>query len=194
MTEARRIYSVLLVSASEKVNDALKGFLPRERFGPVAAAGTVARARRMLAERDYDLVIINSPLPDDFGRKLAADVCAGSEGVALLLVRSDLYDQVRPGMTSQGVLVARRPLERSALEQILEAMCSIRERLRRIRKKTVSLEERMEEIRLVNRAKWALISAMQMTEEEAHRYIQKQAMDLCVSKKEAAEMILRTYS
>ena len=56
-----------------------------------------------------------------------------------------------------------------------------------------TLEEKMEEIRLVNRAKWALIKSCHMTEENAHRYIQKQAMDLCLSKKETAENILKTY-
>ena len=76
---------------------------------------------------------------------------------------------------------------------MIAVMCSVRERLRRIKKKTVSLEEKMEEIRLVNRAKWALIKSCHMTEENAHRYIQKQAMDLCLSKKETAENILKTY-
>ena len=32
-----------------------------------------------------------------------------------------------------------------------------------------------------------------MTEPEAHRYIEKQAMDLRISKREAAENIIRTY-
>ena len=49
----------------------------------------------------------------------------------------------------------------------------------------------MEEIRLVNQAKWALIEQQRMTESEAHRYIEKQAMDRCVSKKEIALQILQ---
>ena len=51
----------------------------------------------------------------------------------------------------------------------------------------------MNEIRLVNRAKWLLISEVKMTEPDAHRYIEKQAMDLCVSKREIAEQIIKTY-
>ena len=52
----------------------------------------------------------------------------------------------------------------------------------------------MEEIRLVNRAKWLLISALNMHESDAHRYIEKQAMDRCVSKRQVAEEIIKTYS
>ena len=54
-------------------------------------------------------------------------------------------------------------------------------------------EEKIKEIRLVNRAKWLLIECLSMTEPEAHRYIEKQAMDLRISKREAAENIIRTY-
>ena len=55
-----------------------------------------------------------------------------------------------------------------------------------------AIEEKMEEIRLVNRAKWLLIGELNMTEQEAHRYIEKQAMDRCVSRKIIAEQILQT--
>ena len=68
------------------------------------------------------------------------------------------------------------------------------ERLRRLEKKTLSVEEKMEEIRVVNRAKWLLISALQMEEPQAHRYIEKQAMDHSISKREVAEEIIRTYT
>ncbi len=193
MASPSRSYSVLLVSAAEKVNTTLQGLLSGERFHRVSVAETVARASRMLAEQDYDLVIINAPLPDDFGRKLAVDAVTDSERVALLLVRSELYDEISGGMNARGVMVAKRPLDPGVISQMIDAMCSVRERLRSIRKKTQTLEEKMEEIRLVNRAKWALINSLQMTEEDAHRYIQKQAMDLCLSKKETAENILKTY-
>ena len=56
-----------------------------------------------------------------------------------------------------------------------------------------AIEEKMEEIRLVNRAKWLLIEELNMTEQEAHRYIEKQAMDRCVTKRAVAEQILSTY-
>ena len=45
----------------------------------------------------------------------------------------------------------------------------------------------------MNRAKWLLIEELKMTEQEAHRYIEKQAMDRCVTKRVVAEQILSTY-
>ena len=51
-----------------------------------------------------------------------------------------------------------------------------------------------EEIKLINRAKWLLITCLNMTEDEAHRYISKLAMQQKRQKREIAESIIRTYS
>ena len=193
MTPAEHIYSVLIVSAAEKINNALLSEFSGGRFDPVVIVDSVAKAQRRMVDEDYDLVLINAPLPDDFGRRFAVDVCTDSDRVALIMVRSDMFDEISSSLTPKGVMVIKKPLEVNRLDEMVAVMCSVRERLRRIKKKTVSLEEKMEEIRLINRAKWALIKSCHMTEENAHRYIQKQAMDLCLSKKETAENILKTY-
>ena len=65
--------------------------------------------------------------------------------------------------------------------------------LSKFEKKNVSLEDKMAEIRIVNRAKWTLIEACNMTESDAHHYIEKQAMDHCITRREVAESILQTY-
>ena len=51
----------------------------------------------------------------------------------------------------------------------------------------------MEEIRIVNRAKMLLMQNMSMTEQEAHRYIEKEAMDRSMRKTAIAEEIIRRY-
>ena len=58
---------------------------------------------------------------------------------------------------------------------------------------TSVMEERMKEIRLENRAKLLLIQCLNMTETDAHRYIQQQAMNCHLSKREVAESIIQTY-
>ena len=51
----------------------------------------------------------------------------------------------------------------------------------------------MEEIRLVNRAKMLLMQNLKMTEQEAHRYIEKEAMDRGMKKIAVSEEIIKTY-
>ena len=139
-------------------------------------------------------MIINSPLPDDTGTRFAIDIESSKGAVVLLLVRAELHEDTRDRVVEHGVFTLAKPLSRPVFTLALEWMESARERLRKLEKKTLSIEEKMEEIRLVNRAKWLLISRLEMDEPQAHRYIEKQAMDRCVSKKEIAEDIIKTYS
>ena len=43
----------------------------------------------------------------------------------------------------------------------------------------------------MDRAKCVLIEYLKMTESEAHRFIEKQAMDMRITKREVAERILK---
>ena len=78
-------YSVLIVSSSAKFNDSLMKLLPGTRYGPVITVGDVAAARRCMLERSFDIVVINTPLPDDFGTELALDICE-STGIGVLFL------------------------------------------------------------------------------------------------------------
>ncbi len=191
LTEHR--YSVLLASASEKLNESLLRLLPETQYAPIVTAPDAASARRRALEACFDLVIVNTPLPDDFGTRLALDACESSAAGVLLLVKNEHYPDISARVTPYGILTLSKPTSPQVLAQALQLLCATRERLRRMERKTASMEEKMEEIRLVNRAKWILIEQLKMTEQEAHRYIEKQAMDRCVSKRKIAENLLSTY-
>ena len=95
MSLKERIYSVLVVSAAEKLNNALSELMPGSRFQPVRTVSSVSAGKRAWSERSYDLVIVNSPLPDDAGTRFAVDDGHSAGSVVLLLVRSELHDDVR---------------------------------------------------------------------------------------------------
>lgn len=194
MVFEERTYSVLVVSAGQKFRDAMAAMLPYSQYYPVCYSESVASARRELLARNYDFVIICAPLPDDYGTQFAMDVCSRADSVALLLLRADAYSQINAKVCPYGVFTLQLPVSTQSLKQGLGWMAAARERLRRLEKKTTSIEDKMEEIRLVNRAKWILIEQLKMTEAEAHRHIEKQAMDRCVSKKEIAFGIINTYT
>lgn len=189
-----RSYCVLVVSSSEKMNEALKPLLTERNFKKVTFTGSVASANRLLLESSYDFVIINSPLPDDFGTKLAIDVSTGKNTVCMQLVKTELFDNICAQIIDYGVFPLPKPTSAAMVSQGIIWMVSMREKLRRLEKKTFTIEEKMEEIRLINRAKWLLIEKKNMTEPDAHRYIEKQAMDTSKTKREIASGIIREYS
>lgn len=191
--ELERRYSVLAVSASLKFVETLRTLLPEGRYGPVTVLHDAAAARRALAEKSYDLVLINTPLPDEFGTRLALDACESSSAGVLLLVKAEHCPDIEAQVSAHGVLTLAKPTSAQLFAQTLRLLCITRERLRGMEKKAVTLQEKMGEIRLVNRAKWLLIEELKMTEQEAHRYIEKRAMDRCVTRRAVAEQILSTY-
>ena len=104
-----RTYSVLIVSASEKLDTPLRALLPGSEYYPVQSAGSVGEARRMLLGGNYDLVLIHTPLKDDFGTQLAIDVCLDSAAGALLFVKAELYDGVNARVMEYGVMTLSMP-------------------------------------------------------------------------------------
>mgnify|MGYP004532721243 CR=1 FL=1 len=157
--------SALIVSSSQKAADYLQDILSRLRFSPVANAVSIAEAKRRQLEYRFDLVIINAPLPDDFGLEVE----------------------------DYGVLTFPRPGTRQSITSAIRLAAATHNRLSAFEKRAVKLESKMKEIRLVNRAKWLLIDRYNMSEEEAHKYIEKTAMDNCATRGEIAENIIRTY-
>ena len=191
MVFQERTYSVLLVTASDSFTAKIMPLLPVTDYWPVTTVHSVGEARRKIAETSFDIVLINAPLPDDFGLHLAVDICTGSGAGVLLLVRNDQFDDIYARVVSYGVLTLAKPTGMQMVAQNLRVLCATRERLRRMEQKSASIEDKMAEIRLVNRAKWALIEKRGLTEQEAHRFIEKAAMDRCVPKRVIAEEILR---
>lgn len=193
MVFQERTYSVLLVSASEKFNTTIMPLLPATDYWPVNTAKSVGEAQRRLLEDSYDIVLINAPLPDDFGMQLAIDTCSSSGAGVLLLVRNEHYSEIDAKVVMYGVMTLSKPTSLQMIAQSLRVLRATRERLRKMEAKQVTVEEKIEEIRLVNRAKWLLIECLSMAEADAHRYIEKQAMDLRLTKREVAENIIKTY-
>ena len=193
MVFQERTYSVLIVTASDSFTNSVMPLLPVTDYWPVTTARSVGEARRRIAETDFEIVLINGPLPDDFGMRLAIDICTNSGAGVLLMVKNDLFNDIYAKVTSYGVITLSKPTNLQMVAQNLRILCATRERLRQMEAKQATVEEKIEEMRLVNRAKWLLIECLGMTEPEAHRYIEKQSMDERISKREVAENIIKTY-
>ena len=49
--------------------------LPVTDYWPVTTVRSIAEGKRRQLEQSYDIILINAPLPDDFGIRFAIDVC-----------------------------------------------------------------------------------------------------------------------
>lgn len=183
---------VLVVSSSDKVFEYLSEFLSPGEFSPILRARSAGEAKRMLLSSPVDIVIINTPLSDEFGTELALDISDGIFGI-LLLVKSDFYEQTCYKVEDSGVLTLQKPNTRQNIYGGIKLLSAMSAKLSIMEKRNQTLKDKMADIRTVNRAKWLLIENLNMTENEAHYYIEKKAMDSRISRREAAENVIRTY-
>lgn len=192
MASGKIIYRVLIAGANDRTFDSLRELLPPDSYEPPLRAGSAGEAKRMLLETDVDLVILNAPLRDEFGTQLALNLAQDNLCV-LMLVPAESFDAVCYKVEDEGILTLSKPVSRNGLLGAIKLLTAMRGKLRKLDRQNQALQEKMQDIRTVNRAKWLLIEIKRMTENEAHYYIEKQAMDMRLSRREVAENIIRTY-
>ncbi len=193
MAIERERLKVMLVSVSQRANQLITDLLPTDQFSPAITVSGSDEAKRVVIDYPIDIVIINTPLADDFGMQLAIDLSQKETTVVLLLVKAEQYEQISSKAESYGILAIAKPLDRKTFLQTIKLLFATRIKLKKLEQRAEILQTKMEEIRLINRAKLILIDQLKMSEAEAHRYIEKSAMDRCLKRSEIAENIIKTY-
>ena len=185
--------SAMIVTVSEKSAAYFNEMLDTASISQTVVLPTCGDARRMLAEREFDLVIINAPLRDESGETLARHIAVKGLSQVILAVSSEYFDAVSEICENDGVLTVAKPINKTVFWAALKLAKSAHNRIMNIRAENSKLKQKIEDIRIVDRAKCILISHLSMSEQDAHRYIEKQAMDMRQSKRVIAEGILKTY-
>ncbi len=171
------------------MSEILKEFL----IDRVVTTSTGQQARRIITEQDFDLVIINAPLKDESGEKLSRHIISKEISQVILIVKGDYYDEVSSLVEDDGVITLSKPINRSMLWFSLKLARVSHNRMKKIQKENSKLVEKIEDIKIVSRAKSVLISYLKMSEDEAHKYIEHKAMDGRITRRSVAEGILRMY-
>ncbi|MCL2050543.1 MAG: ANTAR domain-containing protein [Lachnospiraceae bacterium] len=185
--------SALIVSSNEKYIAFFAEILKSASIGHIVDIHSCGDARRLLLERDFDLVLINAPLKDETGEMLARFIAAKGASQVILVVKTEFYEAVSAVCEDDGVLTIAKPINKTIFWSALTLARSAQSRLTKVKAENAKLKQKIEDIRVIDRAKLILISYMNMTEKEAHRYIEKEAMDSRQSRREVAEGIIKTY-
>ncbi len=185
--------NVLVVSRSEKAQQAVKNLLQEMGHPNILVADSGSEARQKLGQYAFELVLVHAPLPDEFGHELAIMVTETSTAGVMMLVKHEIADEVGARIEEYGILTVGLPIARAVFYQSVKLITATRNRMLGLKRENVQLQKKIEEIRLVDRAKCALIQYLNLTEQQAHRYIEKQAMDLRQTRRQIAESIVRTY-
>jgi AmiR/NasT family two-component response regulator len=183
----------LIVSQFQKSITYLSEILAETRVTRILSVSNAQEARRQVINEQFDLCIINCPLPDEFGDGLAMDIAENGYTEVLLIVNAEIFDEISHKVEDFGVITISKPMNRALLWNALKVAIAAHKKVVNIKDENKKLLKKIEDIKVVDRAKCILVSRTTMTEAEAHRYIEKQAMDTRQTRREIAERIIRTY-
>ena len=109
MSLRERFYSILIVSATDKFTLPLLTCSRKQDTTLSILLQVSAQLKQTLAEKTFDFIIINTPLPDDMGIRFAIDTCATKLSVVLLLVKSDIHADIHDKVAEYGVFTLPKP-------------------------------------------------------------------------------------
>lgn len=183
----------LVVSKNKRNADAIEVLLEQKGYTDVRKAVSVANAKSCVAIEDFDLIFIYPPLEDELGINFSVHLAEQKQTGVFIALSEKTAIQMQEKLSSYGVVVLQKPLVADIVCQSISVWNTLSVRINALECENHKLKSRLEEIKLIDRAKCVLMQCLDMSEPQAHKYLEKQAMDLRISKKRVAEQVLNTY-
>lgn len=185
--------NILIVCGKSEVARSMESTLIKEGYYPVNCAHSANEARRQFFYNQPDLIIISAPLPDEQGIDFVYDAQEKTSAGIIVMARPDQISPMQEALESTGAMILPKPINRLTLIQSARFALSVRNSMSQLRGERDSLKKRMDERKIMEKAKWLLVEKEHLSEPEAFRTIQKRAMDLRLPQFQVAEEIISKY-
>lgn len=187
-------YQCFLIAKNSSTQKILAEIVEETGLSLLGSAADGDEARRQLNYHHCDVILMDTPLIDETGDHLARDLIALQKQAGFIILcgeKSLPLFQTR--LKDALVFYLPKPVSKQNLTNALSHIQQSLKIIANLREKNSRLEKKLEDFTIINRAKNILMANLHMSESDAHRYLQKQAMDMHLSKREIAQSILNTY-
>ena len=164
--------------------------LTEEGYDVVAQAGDGHRAVELVEEHRPDLVVLDVKMPKLDGISAAERIAEQRIAPVVILTAFSQRDLVERAREAGAMAYLVKPFEKRDLVPAIEMARSRFAELRQLEIEVADLTERLETRKQVDRAKAVIQKALDVSEPEAFRWIQKTAMDLRLSMRDVAHGVL----
>lgn len=182
----------LIVASTPTRQHALTDVLYHEKINCVVCS-TAAEARRASLCRPFDLFVIYSGLIDEHGNELAVSIADANDCGGVFIEDSVRAERIDDNLNACGIITLSRPVTKAALLDAVRLISVSNARVRALKAKNDELSAKLEDMKYITRAKIVLMRSLGYTEEQAHKYIEKKAMEMRASRRKVAMDILKTY-
>ena len=185
-----RIGAVLVVSGKPRVQASVRAAISA-KYGRVLTAETVQEARILVERERIGVMLLFTPLKDEEEIYRLLDTADRRNIAAAYIVNREIYGETVYRMDGRNVYVLAYPLQMDQVLQTTGFLCQAQHRFGIMKAEQERLRQQLQNQQLISRVKCLLVERRQMTEEEAHHLIEREAMNSGSSKREAASRILK---
>ncbi len=157
-------------------------------------AKSLKEARLSLCDIPYSLLIVDNMISDGSAREFAIEQSRRDDLDIILLVNPKVAERVAVGLEKYGIFVLSKPIRESEFFVMLRNIRVSRRRLDAMMAKCNKLTKRLDEERRLSKAKCLLALNEKMEEDEAHKYLERKAMNERVSLLDASISVITKYS
>ena len=119
----------LIVSAGASSNEYISARLTELGYARPIIVPSAAEARRRMLESDFELIVVNAPLPDEFGHELCADAVEKTDAGVVFLAKAAAAEQLLTPLSEQGVLLVTKPFSNTFFLQAIHMAAASNHRL-----------------------------------------------------------------
>lgn len=186
--------SVLLCCHKQKSIHLMKSFLNTYGYHDIVPAIDVNAAHKQISIRSFDLVVIDLPFTmnhQELSFLLTMNEICNAAMIAIIKERE--ANLMRDKLAEAGVFTLIKPIQQDIFTQLLSFIKAANCRCEHLIKRQEQLIKKIQEIKLVDRAKCLLIEHTFLSEGEAHKQIEKAAMNDRVTRGVVAKKIIDKY-
>ena len=184
----------IIISDSKKESDHFSKILEKCCIDKIDTASKKDLSFTVMSEAEPDLLVLSlSENINDSSLLLLNEIADRTAVCIIILCSTKLYENVCETSEPHGICILKEDAPDDLIFHSARLLLSQRTRLLKAMNRSEALLTEINESKIINRAKCVLIQYLKLTEAQAHKYIEKQAMDTRRSKLEVARSILITY-
>ncbi|MDE5770388.1 MAG: ANTAR domain-containing protein [Ruminococcus sp.] len=170
--------NVLIISSNKNACEVISQFMKESFHCNVRSAETAYQAKNIFdSNAPCELALIYAPLSDSSGTELAEYIIENTAANCIFITKAENVEKLRERVEKIGIIIIGRPFNKSTLYQLAKTIDIAMHRSWKLYEETVRLERKIDEIRMIDKAKFMLMQYRKMTEEEAHVYLEQYAMN-----------------
>lgn len=184
---------ILLAFRHQETVDRIKSILVESGRNVLFSCTSGMQALRLAGLHDIEIAVVGFTLSDMPGAHFATDLLAGHSCSVLMIAPAEQIPYIQQSFQTEDIVCLPRPVSSQSLLTSIDLIMQYRDRLKHIRAEARKLKEDLKRRSLADKAKTILMNALQLSEFEAWRFMQKQSMDTGIPLIDIAELMIEKY-